>query len=232
MQKRPSADRLRFAASLIHADLLHLGRTIEQLEAAGCDALHVQASDGFFAPGLTCGPGLVRAAKAASKLPCIVHLLTANPDAHVRAFVEAGADAVVVPVETTRHLHRTLTQIRDLGPACGVSVNPATPLTKLEYVLRMIDRLHVFVRDAGAPSKHYAGSSYDRVRILRENLSYLECRTALVVEGVHDARNAAVFANLGADEFILDDAVLFQGDDPGVELDAFRREVEAQRPVA
>lgn len=222
-------DRLRFSASLIHGDMLALRDTIRELEAAGCDELHIHASDGHFMPGLTCGPALVSAAKRATSLPCSVHLMVVNPDAHIEAFADAGADTIIVPVETARHIHRTLMRIADRGPACGVSINPATPLTRLEYVLHMIDRLHLMVRDPGVKGNHHPQSSFERVRILRQNLDYHERGTVLAVEGVHDPANAALFVNMGAEQFVLDENVLFQGPDVTAQLTAFKAALAQNR---
>jgi ribulose-phosphate 3-epimerase len=222
-------ERLKFSASLIHGDLLYLKDTIEKLEAAGCDELHIHASDGHFIPGLTCGPALVSAVKRATGLPCTAHLMVVNPDAHLAAFADAGADAIVVPVESSVHIHRTLMKISDLGPACGVSINMATPLTKLEYILHMIDRVHLMVRDPGVTGNRHPQSTFDRVRILRQNLDYQERGTVLAVEGVHDPASAALFANMGAELLVLDENVLFKGPDLAEQLAAFKAALAQQR---
>ena len=222
-------ERLKFSASLIHGDLLYLKDTIERLEAAGCDELHIHASDGHFIPGLTCGPALVSAAKRATSLPCTVHLLVVNPDAHLTAFAEAGADALIVPVEAAVHIHRTLMRISDLGPACGVSINAASPLTKLEYILHMVDRVHLMARDPGVMGHRHPQSSYDRARIVRQSLDYHQRGTVLAIEGVHDVASAAMFANMGAELLVLDENVLFQGPDLTEQLAAFKAALAQKR---
>src|SRR3954471_25015371 len=105
----------RIAPSILSADLGRLAEEVRDAEAAGADWIHVDVMDGRFVPNITFGPAIVRAVRKATKLPIDVHLMVVEPERHLAAFADAGADGLSVQVEATTHLQRTLHAIRELG---------------------------------------------------------------------------------------------------------------------
>ncbi|GMP33426.1 hypothetical protein CsSME_00006748 [Camellia sinensis var. sinensis] len=127
--------------SILSANFAKLGEQVKAVELAGCDWIHVDVMDGRFVPNITIGPLIVDALRPVTDLPLDVHLMIVEPDQRVPDFVKAGADIVSVHCEqsSTIHLHRTVNQIKSLGAKAGVVLNPATPLTAIEYVLDVVD---------------------------------------------------------------------------------------------
>jgi ribulose-phosphate 3-epimerase len=165
-------DNLTYAASVMCANLLRLEDDLKALEEAGCHELHFDIMDGVFVPNITLGFDLIKAVHKASSLPCSAHLMIVRPERYVQRFVEAGCASVTVHVEATLHAQRLLTQIREAGASPGIAINPATPLTKLEYLLDYVDRVLVMTVDPGYAGQKIIPNAFERVRILRENIRH------------------------------------------------------------
>ncbi|MRR38828.1 ribulose-phosphate 3-epimerase, partial [bacterium] len=129
----------KIAPSILSADFSRLGDEVRAVAAAGADYIHVDVMDGHFVPNITIGPLVVEAVRKVTDLPLDVHLMIENADRYIPDFAKAGADIIVVHAEASVHLHRTIQLIKSLGKRAGVSLNPATPLSALEYVLDELD---------------------------------------------------------------------------------------------
>ncbi|MCI5159867.1 MAG: ribulose-phosphate 3-epimerase, partial [Candidatus Electrothrix sp. AUS1_2] len=127
------------APSILSADFSRLGDEIRAVEEAGAEVIHIDVMDGHFVPNITIGPLVVEAARKVTDLPLDVHLMITEPDRYITNFADAGADWITVHVEACIHLHRTLNYIRSLGKKAGAVLNPATPLSTLDYVLEEVD---------------------------------------------------------------------------------------------
>ena len=136
-------------ASILSADFGRLSEAAREAEAAGVDAIQVDVMDGRFVPPITFGSGVVKALRAVVGLPLDVHLMIMEPERHLAAFVEAGADRLVVHQEACSHLHRVLGTIRKLGVEAGVALNPATPVSDVEEVLEVADMIQVMTVNPG-----------------------------------------------------------------------------------
>ena len=142
----------KIAPSILSADFTRLGEEVAAVEKAGADYIHIDVMDGHFVPNITIGPMIVKAVRRVTGLPLDVHLMISNPDQYLGDFVRAGADRVTVHAEAVNHLHRSLQRIRDLGAGPAVSLNPASPLEMIEYVLGckilFVERAKTEVQDA------------------------------------------------------------------------------------
>jgi ribulose-phosphate 3-epimerase len=126
---------LKIAPSILSADFARLGEQVREAEEGGADWIHVDVMDGHFVPNITIGPLIAEAARRSTRLPVDVHLMIEHPERYLEALRKAGADYLTVHVETCRHLHRTVQQIRELGVKAGVTLNPATPVESLAEIL-------------------------------------------------------------------------------------------------
>lgn len=223
---------LKYAASIMCANLGRLEDDIKALEQAGCDELHFDIMDGIFVPNFTLGSDFIKAAKDVCGLPCHAHLMIAKPENYVERFVEAGCDIVSVHVETCVHAHRTLDQIRAAGASPAIAINPATPLTKLDFLLDCVDRIMVMTVDPGYAGQKIISGAFERVKILKENVDYRERRIEIEVDGNIDVHNAAVLANMGARVFVLGTSSIFKKNGPlGDTFREFKADVDAARKV-
>lgn len=130
---------IKISPSILAADFARLGEEVQRAEQAGADMLHIDVMDGMFVPNITYGPCVIQAIRQKTSLPFDVHLMIEEPERYVQAFYEAGADIITVHAEATRHLHRALGQIKDLGLKAGVALNPATPAEVVRHVLPLAD---------------------------------------------------------------------------------------------
>ncbi len=224
------AEPLKYAASVMCANLARLEDDLKALEAAGCDELHFDIMDGTFVPNFTLGIDVIKAAKSVCSLPCHAHLMITKPGEYVERFVEAGCDIVSVHVETCPHAHRVLGQIQTAGASPAIAINPATPLTKLDFLLDFADRVMMMTVDPGYAGQKIIPGAFERVKILRENVDYRERRIDIEVDGNIDAHNAAVLANMGARVFVMGTSSIFK---KGIPLDEafrqFKADVDATR---
>ncbi len=203
-------DKKPYAVALADMDLIRLESSLRALEASALVAeLHNDIADGVFAPGYGVGEALLGPLRAATTLPLHVHLAATQVDRQIPRLIAAGAQHITVHAEACTHLHRTLSQIRDLGASPGVALLPATPMTRLEYALGMVDRVLLLAADPMGTQSAMA-IAYERVRILKENLRYLKNAAVLEVEGGLDVEASARMLSLGADRVVLDRSNVFQ----------------------
>ena len=158
---------LKIAPSILAADFSKLGEEIRAIDAAGADIIHVDVMDGHFVPNITIGPDVVKALRGSTTKPFDVHLMISPADPYLEAFAKAGADVIVVHAEAGPHLHRSLQAIRALGKKAGVSLNPATPIAAIEYVIDMIDLVLVMSVNPGFGGQAFIPSALGKISDLR-----------------------------------------------------------------
>lgn len=197
----------KIAPSILSADFARLGDEVRAVAAAGSDYIHVDVMDGHFVPNITIGPLVVEAVRTVTDLPLDVHLMIENPDRYIPDFARAGADIIVVHAEATRHLHRTIQLIRSLGKKPGVSLNPATPLSHLEYILDDLDLVLLMTVNPGFGGQSFIEACLPKIHALRGMLDKRGLDTELEVDGGVKTDNIDRISHAGADVFVAGSAV-------------------------
>ncbi|OGW38108.1 MAG: ribulose-phosphate 3-epimerase [Nitrospirae bacterium GWD2_57_9] len=202
------ARKIKIAPSILSADFARLGDEIKAVEAAGADIIHVDVMDGHFVPNITIGPLIVEAARRSTKLPLDVHLMITNPELYIADFAKAGADYITVHAETAFHLNRLIQSIKEhQGVRAAVSLNPATPLTALDYVLSDLDMVLIMSVNPGFGGQAFIPSALDKIARLRKRIDDLGLKVEIEVDGGVKPDNAAEVIRAGADILVAGSAV-------------------------
>lgn len=189
--------------SLLSADCGKLAETLKELESAGVKWVHWDVMDGRFVPNITFGQHVIKGLRPASGLFFDVHLMIEQPERYLADFRAAGADMLVVHAEATLHLQRTLAEIRRLGMKSGVALNPATPLSVLDYVLDDVDMVLVMSVNPGFGGQKFLPATFRKVSELRAKLNAAGRTECLVqVDGGVNTENTGALVEAGADVLV------------------------------
>jgi ribulose-phosphate 3-epimerase len=216
---------LLIAPSIFAADFARLGDELRAVDEGGADWIHVDVMDGHFVPNISLGPDIVKALRSHTGKPLDVHLMIAPCDPYLEAFAHAGADHLIVHVESGPHVHRSLQAIRTLGKKVGVTLNPGTPVETLEPVIDLVDLILVMSVNPGFSGQAFI--PYATEKIARVAALVGGRPIDIEVDGGIGANNAAVVAAAGANVLVAGSAV-FKGGKPA----AYRTNIAAIRNAA
>lgn len=190
---------LILSPSLLSADFGNLRAELATLEEAGLKWVHWDVMDGLFVPNITFGPPVIKALRKTSRLFFDVHLMIERPERYIQEFAEAGADLLCVHAESTLHLERTLSAIRDNGMQVGLSLNPGTPLNILEYVLPQLDMVLIMSVNPGFGGQSFIPFCREKICDLKNMIQKKNLSTLIQVDGGVTLDNARELFELGAD---------------------------------
>ena len=226
------------APSILSADFGRLGDEVAAVTDAGADWIHVDVMDGRFVPNITIGPVVVEAVRAATKLPLDVHLMIVEPERYVADFAKAGANRILVHVEASVHLHRTLQHIRSLGCAAGVVLNPHTHEDSITHVLGDLDQVLVMSVNPGFGGQSFIASVLPKIAELRRRIAHRNLDVTIEVDGGIAPGTAGRVVRAGANALVAGSAVfgkaraLPRDADHAARADAYRSAIAALRADA
>ena len=202
------------APSILSADFGRLADEVRAVDAAGADWIHADVMDGRFVPNITIGPVVVEAVRKATAKPVDVHLRIVEPERYLDDFAKAGADHLLVHCEpsSTIQLHRTLAHIRDLGKTAGVVLNPATPLSMIEYVLELCGVVLIMTVNPGFGGQQLLAEMLPKIRALRRLCDEQGLDPVIEVDGGLGGENAWQVIDAGANAIVAGSHVFHASD--------------------
>jgi len=197
----------KIAPSILSSDFTRLGEEVKHVEQAGADYIHIDVMDGHFVPNITIGPMIVKAVRQVTELPLDVHLMISKPDFFVDDFVKAGADMITIHAEAVNHLHRSIQYIRDAGARPAVSLNPASPLQMIEYVLDDVGMVLLMTVNPGFGGQEFITGVIPKIESLREIIDKRGLDIELEVDGGIGPQTIGPVSSAGANVFVAGSAI-------------------------
>ena len=199
------------APSILSDDFTRLGEDIQTVAAAGAQYLHIDVMDGAFVPSVSFGMPVISSIRKVSDLFFDVHLMMEKPERYIQTFADCGADGITVHAEASTHLHRTIQSIHAAGVKAGVALNPATPLSVLDYVLEDLDMVLIMTVNPGFGGQSYIPAMTEKIRTLRSLAKEKNPDLLIEVDGGINASTIRTVLEAGANVCVAGSAV-FSGD--------------------
>ena len=201
------------SSSLLAADFGNLAKDVLMVNSSMADWIHCDIMDGVFVPNISFGFPVIEHVKKIAKKPLDVHLMIVDPDRYLSRFCESGADILTVQYEACIHLHRTVSEIRNLGMKAGVAVNPHTPVSLLKNTLPFIDMVLIMTVNPGFGGQSFIMECYNKITELRKMIDDSDYKVLIQVDGGIDTKNARRLVETGVNVLVAGNSI-FSSEDP------------------
>ena len=205
------------APSILAADFGNLQRDCEMVNNSDADWFHIDVMDGHFVPNISYGMPVIKAIKKHASKPLDVHLMIEKPERYIEEFAKVGADIITVHYESTVHLHRTITQIKDTGCKAGVVLNLTTPVSVLEDILPQCFMVLLMSINPGFGGQKFEEMTYSKIKKLRSMINAQNLNTHIEIDGGVNDKNARKLIDSGADVLVAGSYV-FKSENPSQKI--------------
>jgi ribulose-phosphate 3-epimerase len=193
---------IKIAPSILSADFSKLGEEIHKIEKAQADYIHIDVMDGSFVPNITIGNEVIKSLRSKTQLPFDVHLMINNPDVHIKAFAESGADIITIHAEASIHLDRSLALIKSFNKKVGVSLAPSTHENSLDYILEKLDLILIMTVNPGFGGQKFLTSQLKKIENIRKKIEKSGKKIELEVDGGINDQTSRIAIEAGADVLV------------------------------
>jgi ribulose-phosphate 3-epimerase len=213
---------MKIAPSILSADFGNLAEDVRKVSEAGADYIHVDVMDGHFVPNMTMGPMIVEAVKKATNVPLDIHFMVENIPFFIDMYKHLKPEFISFHIEEEKHINRVIQKIRNEGIRPAVVLNPATPVSLLEYIVADVDMVLLMSVNPGFGGQKFIPSVLDKIKELRELASKKNPSLLIEVDGGVNDKNAPLLKEAGAD-ILVAGSFVFKSDDYKKAIDSLRR---------
>ena len=218
--------QVRIAPSMLAADFANLQRDTEMVNNSVADWFHLDIMDGVFEPNISFGMPVIKSIAEHAKKTLDVHLMIVDPDRYVSTFADLGADVLTVHLEACTHLHRTVQSIKQAGMQAGVAINPHTPISSLESIIKEVDLVCVMSVNPGFGGQSFIETTYDKVKSLRQLIEVNHSKALIEIDGGVTSANASALIEAGANVLVAGSFV-FRSENPTETIASLSAQVNA-----
>ena len=211
---------MKLAPSVFGAGIGNLSQQLKILEENNVELLHVDVMDGHFVPNISYGAAVMKSLCGKTALPFDVHLMIENPDQYLEDFVTDQTEYITVHQEACPHLHRTLQHIKGVGVKAGVALNPATPLSVLDYVLEEVDLILIMSVNPGFGGQKFIPSALRKVQELEEIRRKRDCGFVIEIDGGINLQNVKKVTDAGV-QLVVAGSSVFGAENIGRRVNEF-----------